>query len=200
MAAIRSHVKVRMQRAGGRVAELVTFTGIYDGLEHFACVFGEPRPEALVRLHSECLTGDVFASTRCDCGAQLDEALRRLAAEDGVLLYMRQEGRGIGLYNKIDAYSLQDHDIDTFRANELLGRGRDERDYGAAAEMLRALGVERVRLLTNNPDKCRQLEENGISIVAQERTGVYLTPDNRAYLADKAAQSGHLLPGMESLS
>ena len=119
----------------------------------------------LVRLHSECLTGDVVGSTGCDCGPQLQETVGRLAEHGGVLLYLRQEGRGIGLYNKIDSYVLQDGGFDTFQANRLLGRGDDEREYGVAADMLRALNLCRVRLLTNNPDKVGQLRAHGIDVV-----------------------------------
>jgi GTP cyclohydrolase II len=147
----------------------------------------------LVRLHSECLTGEVFGSTRCDCGPQLDEAFGMLAVHGGALLYLRQEGRGIGLYNKLDTYLLQSGDIDTFEANRLIGRGADERGYLTAAVMLRALGLPRIRLLTNNPDKVRQLRAHGIDVVETLPTGVHLTPDNARYLAAKA-RGGHHIP------
>lgn len=147
----------------------------------------------LVRLHSECLTGDLLGSARCDCGPQLDEALALLSRRGGALLYLRQEGRGIGLANKLDAYLLQDAGADTFEANRLLGRDDDERDYATAAAMLHALGLTRVLLLTNNPDKERQLRAHGIDVVRSVPTGVHRTPANSAYLEAKA-RSGHRLP------
>ncbi|MFE7889121.1 GTP cyclohydrolase II [Streptomyces sp. NPDC057412] len=205
-ATVRARVPVTLGRAEGRTAELVTFQGLSDEGEHVACVFPEPEPEPepvpepasgraapLVRLHSECLTGDVFGSTRCDCGPQLKEALSLLARHGGVLLYLRQEGRGIGLYNKLDGYVLQDEGADTFEANRLLGRGADERDYGTAAAMLRALGLHRVRLLTNNPDKVAQLRVHGVDVAESLPTAVHRTPDNTAYLAAKARSGHHLL-------
>jgi GTP cyclohydrolase II len=175
-----------------------------DGVEHVVCVVPSPpgaasssaAPAPLVRLHSECLTGDVFGSARCDCGPQLDEALDRIAAEGGVLVYLRQEGRGIGLYNKLDAYLLQDEDVDTFEANRRLGRGADERDYAAAAAMLLALGLSRIRLLTNNPDKVNQLRALGVDVEKVVPTGVHVTRDNIRYLEAKARLSGHLLSGL----
>ncbi|MFF0107760.1 GTP cyclohydrolase II [Streptomyces hirsutus] len=193
-ATVRARVPVDLHRAAGRTAELVTFRGLPDDGEHLACLVPPRDTRApLVRLHSECLTGDVFGSTRCDCGPQLHEALNLLAVHGGVLLYLRQEGRGIGLYNKLDTYLLQDRGTDTFEANRLIGRGADERDYLAAAVMLRTLGLHRVRLLTNNPDKVRQLRGHGIDIAETLPTGVHLTPGNAAYLEAKA-RSGHHLP------
>ncbi|WP_236240885.1 GTP cyclohydrolase II [Streptomyces sp. CC228A] len=184
-----------MHRAGGRTAELLSFAGLPDGKEHVAVVVaGARRGTPLVRLHSECLTGDVFGSARCDCGPQLEEALLAVADEGGAVLYLRQEGRGIGLYNKLDAYVLQDDGNDTFQANRLLGRGEDERDYTAAAAMLRAIGLPRIRLLTNNPDKARQLRDLGIDVAQTVPTGVYLTGENGRYLDAKARHAGHTLP------
>jgi GTP cyclohydrolase II len=142
-------------------------------------------------LHSECLTGDVFGSQRCDCGLQLNEAIEKLSEEGGYLLYLRQEGRGIGLYAKIEAYLLQTAGLDTFEANERLGFGDDERNYRCAAEMLCALGVKRIRLLTNNPDKVRQLVAFGIDVVATVPTGVYVNQHNREYLRAKAGKGQH---------
>ncbi|MFM9447002.1 GTP cyclohydrolase II [Streptomyces acidiscabies] len=191
---IRARVQVTLNRAGS-AAELVTFTELADHQEHVAVVVPVPRGTVpLVRLHSECLTGDVFGSARCDCGPQLEEALQLVAGEGGAVLYLRQEGRGIGLYNKLDAYVLQDRGSDTFEANRLLGRGEDERDYTAAAEMLRALGLTRIRLLSNNPDKAEQLTELGIEVVERVPTGVYLTGENGRYLDAKARHTGHTLP------
>ncbi|MCN9244731.1 GTP cyclohydrolase II RibA [Streptomyces sp. RY43-2] len=191
--AVRARVPITLERARGRTAELVTFHDLPDAQEHIACVLPHPPGTVpLVRMHSECLTGDMLGSARCDCGPQLDEALTALADEGGVLLYLRQEGRGIGLYNKLDTYVLQDQDIDTFSANRLIGRGEDERDYRAAAAMLRALGLHRIRLLTNNPDKVAQLRALGIRVEDVVPTGVHLTPHNARYLSAKAG-SGHTL-------
>ncbi len=147
----------------------------------------------LVRIHSECLTGDVFGSARCDCGMQLKQAVEMIGSEGGYILYLRQEGRGIGLYAKIDAYALQTQGCDTFEANRALGFPGDARDYRCAAEMLRALGVSRIRLLSNNPDKAAQLQSHHIEVVEQIPTGVFITPDNLAYLTDKARIARHTL-------
>lgn len=192
-ASVRARVPVTLDRAAGRTAQLVTFHDLPDAQEHLACVLPyAPQTVPLVRLHSECMTGDVFGSARCDCGPQLDEALAAMAEQGGVLLYLRQEGRGIGLFNKLDTYVLQDQDIDTFRANRIIGRGEDERDYRAAAAMLRALGLTRIRLLTNNPDKVAQLRDLGIRVDEVVPTAVHLTAHNARYLAAKAG-SGHTL-------
>jgi GTP cyclohydrolase II len=192
--AVRARVGVTLHRAGGQRAELVTFSGLPDAAEHLAIVLGDPaRSVPLVRLHSECLTGDVLGSARCDCGPQLEESLRRIAADGGAVLYLRQEGRGIGLYNKLDAYLLQDRGADTFEANRLIGREADERGYGVAAAMLNALGMNRVRLLTNNPDKVAQLREYGIDVLDTLPTGVYRTAENARYLEAKALRQGHTI-------
>jgi GTP cyclohydrolase II len=147
----------------------------------------------LIRPHSECLTGDVFGSERCDCGPQLREAVERITAVGGYLLYLRQEGRGIGLYSKLDAYALQDAGADTYEANLALGHREDERSYVAAAQMLHALGVSRVALLSNNPDKARQLWSCGVTVVAQVPTGVYVSAANHRYLETKARRGRHTL-------
>ena len=173
-------------------ARVSTFDGLVDGLEHVALALGDWDDVPLVRPHSECLTGDVFGSLRCDCGPQLREAVERIAGAGGLVLYLRQEGRGIGLYNKLDAYALQDAGLDTFEANLALGHGEDERDYGAAAQMLAALGVERVALLTNNPDKVGQLSGLGITVTEQVPTGEFRGPANEAYLAAKNSHFTHL--------
>ncbi|WP_030744067.1 GTP cyclohydrolase II [Streptomyces sp. NRRL S-31] len=193
-AGVRARVGITMERVGGRRAELVTFEGLPDRAEHVACVLPPDagRPP-LVRLHSECLTGDLFGSERCDCGPQLDEALSLISEEGGTVLYLRQEGRGIGLYNKLDAYVLQDGGADTFEANRLLGRGADERDYAAAAAMLHALGQTTIRLLTNNPDKVRQLRRHGIEVTEVIPTRVHVTAENSRYLSAKAEVGGHTL-------
>jgi GTP cyclohydrolase II len=173
--------------------QIVAMRAEEDGSEHVALLVGAPGGKApLTRLHSECLTGDVFGSLKCDCGPQLRAALRLMAADDGgILLYLRQEGRGIGLANKIRAYALQDRGLDTVEANQRLGFADDERDYALAAAMLRALGVNAVRLLTNNPAKLAGLEAQGI---AAERVRHLLpsNPHNAHYLDVKRAKSGHL--------
>ena len=164
------------------------------GEEHVALVigaFGGAPP--LVRLHSECLTGDVFGSLKCDCGPQLHAALRLIGvAGGGVLLYLRQEGRGIGLANKLRAYALQDRGLDTVEANERLGFADDARDYAHAAAMLRALGIEKVRLLTNNAAKVDGLAAAGIEVVERVAHHMPANPHNADYLAAKRAKSGHL--------
>ena len=167
-----------------------------DGKEHTAVIKGDVinKEDVLVRVHSECLTGDVMGSKRCDCREQLLESLRRIQAEgQGVLLYLRQEGRNIGLTEKIKAYALQDQGYDTIEANVLLGWKPDQRDYGIAAHILRTLGVKSVRLLTNNPDKVKQLTDSGLVIT--ERVPLIIKPDefNKSYLETKAKKSGHLL-------
>jgi GTP cyclohydrolase II len=196
-AAIRTRVTVPLRFADGyeTVADVFTFTGLADGKEHLALGLGAYRenPIPLVRPHSECLTGDVFGSERCDCGPQLREAVERIAQAGGYLLYLRQEGRGIGLYAKLDAYALQDVGLDTYAANRALGHADDERDYTAAAQMLVAFGAEKVRLLTNNPDKAAQLEELGITIDEVEPTGVHLSASNARYLRAKVSHTGHTL-------
>jgi GTP cyclohydrolase II len=176
-------------------AEVVAFRAESDGAEHVALLIGQPSGEPpLVRLHSECLTGDVFGSLKCDCGPQLDDALAAIAASGwGILLYLRQEGRGIGLVNKLRAYALQDQGYDTVDANLRIGFGDDERDYAVAARMLEALAQERVRLLTNNPRKAAGLEAEGIAVVEQVALKAGANPHNELYLAAKRLRSGHLL-------
>jgi 3,4-dihydroxy 2-butanone 4-phosphate synthase/GTP cyclohydrolase II len=166
------------------------------GEEHIALVMGEITPEepVLVRVHSQCLTGDVFASARCDCGAQLETALERIAAEKrGVLLYLLQEGRGIGLVNKLRAYELQDAGADTVEANQKLGFPPDQRDYGVGAQILRDLGVRRMRLMTNNPSKYVALAGYGLEIVERIPLEVPPTEHTRKYLEAKKNKMGHLL-------
>lgn len=173
---------------------IYSFHGLSDGKEHFALRFGNPQNDApLVRLHSECMTGDVLGSARCDCGPQLQESLLRLHDEGGYLLYMRQEGRGIGLYAKLDAYHLQEQGYDTYAANRALGHGDDERDYTAAADMLKALGITRITLITNNPDKRTQLEALGIEVVAVRPTGIFHGRHNLHYLEAKVRHTHHTI-------
>jgi len=202
-ARVRGQVALPMRFDDGFTTEarVFTFTGLSDGREHVALALGDravvPGPAAtrppLVRLHSECLTGDVLGSLRCDCGPQLREAVERIASAGGYLLYLRQEGRGIGLYNKLDAYALQDAGLDTYEANVALGFGEDERDYRVAAEMLFALGVRRIDLLTNNPDKVAQLSAAGVGVERRLPTGVHLSRANAPYLAAKAGHGRHWL-------
>jgi len=174
--------------------QIVAFRASDDGQEHVALLIGAPGGKPpLVRLHSECLTGDVFGSLKCDCGPQLKEALRIIgAAGGGVLLYLRQEGRGIGLANKLRAYALQDRGLDTVDANRRLGFADDERDYAHAAAMLGGLGIGEVRLLTNNPDKVSGLESAGIKVVERVPHHMPVNPHNADYLATKRKKSGHL--------
>lgn len=194
---IRTQVEVPLQFADGyaATAHVTTFRGLADGQEHLALAFGDPADSGLplVRVHSECLTGDVFGSARCDCGPQLREAVERIATVGGVLLYLRQEGRGIGLYNKLDAYALQDAGLDTYEANTALGFAQDARDYTVAAQMLAALGVTRLDLLTNNPDKAGQLRELGVAVRRTVPTGVFASESNLRYLHAKAEHTQHTI-------
>ncbi|MCX4408813.1 GTP cyclohydrolase II [Streptomyces sp. NPDC059837] len=195
-ATVRTRVTVPLRFGDGYSvdAELVTFHGLTDGKEHLAVVLGKPGATPLVRLHSECLTGDVFGSARCDCGPQLREAVEQIAERGGVLLYLRQEGRGIGLYNKLDAYALQDQGLDTYAANAALGLPEDGRDYTAAAQMLQALGIDDLDLLSNNPDKAEQLRDLGVTVSHRVPTGVFTTAHNVRYLRAKVLQTQHTLP------
>jgi len=182
--------------------QAIVFRNVVDGREHLALVHGEVgagRP-ALVRLHSECLTGDVFGSSRCDCGEQLNESIRQiLAADAGVIIYLHQEGRGIGLGNKIKAYALQDQGMDTVEANLELGFKEDLRDYGIGAQILRDLGIGAVHLLTNNPHKIESLERYGVRVV---REPLEVTPHrgNIEYLRTKQEKLGHLFTKLKVVS
>jgi GTP cyclohydrolase II len=196
-AEVRTHVTVPLKFLDGLTAtgEVYTFTGLVDGKEHLAIGLGDFRNAELplVRAHSECLTGDVLGSQRCDCGPQLHEAVERISERGGWLLYLRQEGRGIGLYAKLDAYALQDTGLDTYQANLALGHAEDERDYTAAAQMLQALGVPRVELLTNNPDKAAQLRALDVDVVSMVSTRVHVSPANIRYLSAKVNHTGHTI-------
>jgi GTP cyclohydrolase II len=203
-ATIRTQVELPLRFADGYAtdARVFTFDGLVDDREHLAFALGDrtaPHPAdddhiPLIRPHSECLTGDVFGSERCDCGPQLREAVELIAAAGGYLLYLRQEGRGIGLYSKLAAYALQrDEGIDTYEANLALGHREDERSYVAAAQMLHTLGVSRVALLSNNPDKSRQLRSCGVTVVEQVPTGVFVSAANHRYLETKARRGRHTL-------
>ncbi len=196
-AAVRTKVRIPLRFPDGweTDADVFTFTGLADGKEHLALGLGDyaSATAPLVRPHSECMTGDVFGSQRCDCGPQLREAAERIAAEGGYLLYLRQEGRGIGLYAKLDAYALQDEGLDTYAANRALGHGDDERDYTPAAQMLHTLGADRIRLLSNNPDKALQLDALGIDIAEQLPTQVHLSEGNARYLRAKVTHTRHTI-------
>ena len=203
-ATIRTQVSLPLRFADGyaTAARVFSFDGLVDGLEHLAFGLGdraaavtarEPGSAPLVRPHSECLTGDAFGSQRCDCGAQLREAVERIADSGGYLLYLRQEGRGIGLYAKLDAYALQDTGLDTYEANVALGHGEDERSYLVAAQMLRALGTSRIALLSNNPDKASQLRRFGVTVAELVPTGVHLSASNARYLVTKVRRASHTL-------
>ncbi|MET0180535.1 MAG: GTP cyclohydrolase II [Novosphingobium sp.] len=193
--------RARLPLAALDSAEIVAFRARDDLREHIALVLGAPdgaRPP-LVRLHSECLTGDVLGSLKCDCGPQLDGALTQMAEAAregsgwGVLLYVRQEGRGIGLVNKLRAYALQDQGFDTVEANERLGFPSEARDYPVAARMLALLGISAIRLLTNNPAKVAALVGAGVAVVERVPHALPANPHNRGYLASKRDRAGHLL-------
>ncbi len=213
-ATVRTRVPLPLRLDDGTSvpAVVVTFDGLVDGREHLALGLGNraraapavPSPSGglpagvagglpLVRVHSECLTGDVLGSRRCDCGPQLHEGLRRISEEGGYLLYLRQEGRGIGLYAKLDAYALQDEGLDTFDANVALGFAEDARDYTVAAQMLHALGVPRVALMSNNPDKAAQLALFGVDVAARVPTAAHVSATNARYLAAKVARHAHTI-------
>jgi GTP cyclohydrolase II len=181
-------------------AEIVAFRARDDLREHVALVIGDQRGDRapLMRLHSECLTGDVLGSLKCDCGPQLDAALAAMAAEAraggwGLLLYLRQEGRGIGLINKLRAYELQDQGFDTVEANERLGLPNESRDFPVAARMLDLLGVRAIRLMTNNPAKVSALEAVGVKVLERVPHAPGANAHNERYLATKRDRSGHLL-------
>ncbi|HET9887737.1 MAG TPA: bifunctional 3,4-dihydroxy-2-butanone-4-phosphate synthase/GTP cyclohydrolase II [bacterium] len=186
----------------GGAWDMILYSSKHEEDLHIALVKG-PREELgkrepLVRVHSQCLTGDLFGSLRCDCGDQLHQAMQMIEREGlGVLLYMRQEGRGIGLVNKLRAYNLQDHGADTVVANEMLGFKADERDYGVGAQILYDLGIRRMRLLTNNPSKRIGLESYGLTIVDRIPITVAARSENIRYLATKRDKLGHLLPSYE---
>ena len=195
-AGLRQVAAARVPLEDAPDARVIAFRSEGAGLDHLAIVVGEPEKVAapLVRIHSECFTGDLLGSLRCDCGQQLRGAIRRMAAEGaGVLLYLAQEGRGIGLINKLRAYTLQDRGLDTLDANRALGWDADERNFLIAARMLEAMGIGRIRLLTNNPDKLAALAACGVEIVGREPHTFAPNGINDEYLATKAARFGHLL-------
>lgn len=194
-AQVRTKVSIPIMNSGFQ-GDFYSFEHLSDApSEHLAIGLGDYQNTAdpLVRIHSECLTGDVFGSRRCDCGEQLKESLERISKEGGYLLYLRQEGRGIGLYNKLDAYHLQDQGMDTFEANAHLGFQEDARCYLSAAEMLQALNIQRIRLLSNNPEKERQLKVAGIEVIQRVPTSTHHNPHNVKYLNAKALKASHSL-------
>ncbi len=192
--------RARLPVSASEDAEIVAFRSADDTREHVALVIGQQKGdfEPLVRLHSECLTGDILGSLKCDCGPQLDAALAQMADQAksggwGVLLYMRQEGRGIGLVNKLRAYRLQDQGFDTVEANQRLGLPDEARDFALAARMLELLGVRSIRLMTNNPRKVAALEQAGVTVSERVPHQLPDNPHNTRYLATKRDKSGHLL-------
>jgi GTP cyclohydrolase II len=190
--------KAKLPTSFGRF-QIFGIEGRKPGEEAVAIHHGNLRngKAPLVRVHSQCLTGDVFTSERCDCRAQLEFSLRKIASEpSGVLLYLPQEGRGIGLINKLKAYELQDAGLDTVQANRKLGFADDARDYEFAAEALKSLGLRAVRLLSNNPDKVAQLERSGIRVVERVPCRPRTSKHSRAYLRTKKDKMGHLLAGL----
>ena len=193
--ALRIAARARLPVAANADAEIVAFRTAVDASDHVALLIGKrDSSPPVVRLHSECLTGDVLGSLKCDCGPQLHEALRQISdASWGILLYLRQEGRGIGLINKLRAYALQDQGFDTVDANTRLGFAIDARDFSVAARMLELLGVKQVRLLTNNPEKVRGLQS--ANIIVEERLPLKIAenPHNADYLATKKSRTGHAL-------
>jgi len=192
---VKREVEVRLPTEFGEF-NMIGYTNAVDDAEHVALVMGQPSAEkpCLLRVHSECLTGDVFASRRCDCGSQLHAAMRQVAeAGEGVILYLRQEGRGIGLLNKLRAYQLQDAGHDTVEANEKLGFKSDLRDYGIGAQILRDLGLRKLNLLTNNPKKIIALDGYGLEVVERVQLEVQPHDDNIAYLQTKRDKMGHLI-------
>ncbi len=196
MAEVRARVSLKVGLKSHIDAEILSFHGLETEKEHVALIFKSADKQAhtpLVRMHSECLTGDVFHSSRCDCGEQLDETLEKMGDNGGIILYLRQEGRGIGLYNKIDAYKLQSDGMNTYEANNHLGFGDDLRDFKEAAQMLLALGINKIRLVTNNPKKINDLTSHGIEIEEVVNTAAHIKSDNEGYLQAKVSHGKHKL-------
>lgn len=193
MASIRARTNILIGKDGNIPVDIITFHGLRDDKEHIALVFNKADEDIapLVRFHSECLTGDVFNSSRCDCGNQLEETINLMAKKGGVLLYLRQEGRGIGLYNKMDAYVLQREGMNTYEANKHLGFGEDERDFSVAQDILEALGVDQIQLITNNPKKIRAMDSSSINLIGVVNTGIYKKEDNANYLNAKRVHGRH---------
>jgi GTP cyclohydrolase II len=196
VAEVRARVQLKVGKHSDIPAEIVSFHGLLDGEEHVALIFNradQTQEAPLIRMHSECLTGDVFHSSRCDCGEQLNECIDKMHQVGGIILYLRQEGRGIGLYNKIDAYVLQSQGMNTYEANNHLGFADDLRDFSDAVLMLQALGLEKVKLVTNNPRKLNALKEAGIEVLEQVGTSAHIKEGNEAYLETKVKFGSHTL-------
>jgi len=194
MVNVRARVPFKVGLNSNIPADLLSFNGLESGKEHVAIIFQNVDKKStapLVRMHSECLTGDVFHSSRCDCGEQLDETIQKMGEQGGILLYLRQEGRGIGLYNKIDAYELQSQGLNTYEANNHLGFGDDLRDFTEAAEMLKSLGMHEIRLITNNPKKIDDMQSYGIKIIEVLGTKTHVKDGNESYLKTKASHGKH---------
>jgi len=196
MAEVRARVALKVGSNSNIDAEILSFHGLKSNKEHIAMIFrhaDQTDETPLVRMHSECLTGDVFHSSRCDCGEQLEETINKMGEQGGILLYLRQEGRGIGLYNKIDAYKLQSEGMNTYEANNHLGFGDDLRDFTEAAQMLNALGIDTVKLITNNPKKVRELQGLGIKLEEVINTLAHIKRGNEDYLKAKVSHGKHKL-------
>jgi GTP cyclohydrolase II len=194
MTKVRTKISLKIGTNSRIAAQIVSFDHLTSEKEHIAIIFGkadECSRSPLVRVHSECLTGDVFHSSRCDCGEQLDEAIELMEKDGGIIIYLRQEGRGIGLYNKIDAYKLQSEGMDTYQANNQLGFEDDLRDFTEAGQMLKALNVSQLQLLTNNPLKVKALQDYGIAVDKVISTSTFIKDDNESYLKAKAKTGGH---------
>ena len=196
MAEIRTRISLKIGSNSDIPAEMISFNDLATDKEHVAIVLGQVdlfQKVPLVRIHSECLTGDVFHSSRCDCGEQLDEAINQMAIEGGIILYLRQEGRGIGLYNKIDAYELQSQGMNTYQANNHLGFGDDLRDFTEAGQMLDALNISRLKLMTNDPIKIKALTDYGLIVEKEVNTSTHVKEGNEEYLQAKIDNAGHKL-------
>ncbi|MGR6861673.1 GTP cyclohydrolase II [Aliivibrio salmonicida] len=195
MADVRARIELMVGQQSNIPAEMLSFEGLETEKEHVAVIFNQAdktQTTPLVRMHSECLTGDVFHSSRCDCGEQLEETINRMAESGGIILYLRQEGRGIGLYNKLDAYELQSQGMNTYEANNHLGFGDDLRDFKEAAQMLTALGISKIKLVTNNPKKIEDIQGYGIELDEVVNTHAHVKKGNEHYLQSKA-DHGHKL-------
>ncbi|WP_062709406.1 GTP cyclohydrolase II [Grimontia marina] len=196
MAKIRARVPLKVGVGSKIPAEILSFEGLGSEKEHVAIIFkcaDQKQGAPLVRMHSECLTGDVFHSSRCDCGEQLEETIQKMGEEGGIILYLRQEGRGIGLYNKLDAYRLQSEGMNTYEANNHLGFPDDLRTFEDAADMLKALDVNAIRLITNNPKKVREIQDHGIKLEGVVGTQAHVKEGNEMYLKAKVSHGKHKL-------
>lgn len=196
MAEVRARVDFKVGAKSNIDAEILSFRGLKTDKEHVAVIFrqaDQTQETPLVRMHSECLTGDVFHSSRCDCGEQLEETIQRMGESGGIILYLRQEGRGIGLYNKIDAYRLQSQGMNTYEANNHLGFDDDLRDFTEAAQMLEALGVSKIRLVTNNPKNFFFKQKTAYEIVEVVNTSAHIKDGNESYLKAKVSHGKHNL-------